>query len=356
MGLSVAITGSIILFTLMAVLFSISTMINSLVEVEDVSSQASELGESISETSTQIKSLSATSGSDIVQLSLANNGTEKLWDYDEFTLLITYDADIGGVKTMVTEEFSFDSINSFQPNTVYLIPESELTGGWTTENNCAVNNGWLCIDETPLIPPAPDNNDNIETANMDNGDQVQVEFGLSNEIIPSQVTDVTVHYTFAEENVGTSDPDLDITLLEGGITTIRTWTEVGPLPAEPTYGIASQALTPGEIATIGSYDDLSLDFAANCASAGCPGGGGGRFEHVFVSWGIVEVEGIITGGTNDWVISTITNDIIDPRILNNQEVANMAAKLSNQVFANGDVIVSISTDNGVTASYAITVS
>jgi len=356
MGLSIVIAGSIMLFTLLAVMFTIATLVTSLVSVEDVSSQASVIKESISQTAIKIMSVSASSGSDIVQFSLANNGTEKLWDYEKFTLLITYDADIGGVKTRVTEEFSYDSSNSFQSSTVYLIPESELTGGWTTENNCLANNGWLCIDETPLIPPAPDNNDNIETANLDNGDQVQVEFGLTNEVIPTQVTDVTVHYTFAEEGVGTSDPDLDITLLEGGITTIATWTEVGQLPIEPTYGVSNQALTPGEIGSIGNYDDLSLEFNANCASAGCPGGGGGRFEHVFVSWGIVEVQGIIAGSSTTWVISDITNDIIDPRIVNNEESANLVAKLSNQVFASGDVIVLISTDNGVTASYAITVS
>lgn len=356
MGLSIAISGAIVMVTIIFVLFAIPNIVNNIFSIGDASLKASDLRESISQTSTQIMSLSASSGSDIVQFSLANNGTEKLWDYEKFTLLITYDADIGGVKTRVTEEFSYDSSNSFQSSTVYLIPESELTGGWTTENNCLANNGWLCIDETPLIPPAPDNNDNIETANLDNGDQVQVEFGLTNEVIPAQVTDVTVHYTFAEEGVGTSDPDLDITLLEGGITTIATWTEVGQLPIEPTYGVSNQALTPGEIGSIGNYDDLSLEFNANCASAGCPGGGGGRFEHVFVSWGIVEVQGIIAGSSTTWVISDITNDIIDPRIVNNEESANLVAKLSNQVFASGDVIVLISTDKGVTSSSAISTS
>ena len=355
MGLSVAITGSIILFTLLAVLFTVSTMVNSLISVNDVSSQSSLLDDSISQTSTQIKSLTASSGNDYVELTLSNNGTEKLWNYDDFTLLITYDADIGGIETRVTEEFTYDASNSFQASTVYLVPESELSGGWGTENNCAVNNGWLCVDETPLAPPAPDNNDNIEQTNLDNGDQVQVEFGLTNEVIPTIVTDVTVHYTFAEGGVGTSDPDLDITLLEG-VSTIATWTELGQLPVEPTYGESNQALTPAEIASIGIYDDLSLEFNANCASAGCPGSGGGRFEDIHVSWGIVEVQGLNVGSSTTWVINDITNDIIDPRIINNGESANLVARLSNQVFAGGDVMVSISTDNGVTNLAATTAS
>ena len=355
MGLSVAITGSIILFTLLAVLFTISTMVNSLISVNDVSSQASILEDSISQTSTQIKSLSASSGEDYVQFSLANNGTGKLWAYDDFTVLITYDANIGGTKTKVTEEFTYDSLNSFQTSTVYLTPISELTGGWDGETGCAVNNGWLCIDEI-LDPLASDDADYITENNVNNNDQIAVEFELSDEVMPTIVTDVIVHYTYSENgDSGITDPDLDITLLEG-VATIATWTELGQLPNFPAFGVAAQSLTPAEIATIGVYDDLSLEFNVNCRNPGNCDTGGGSLEDVHVSWGIVEVQGINAGASTTWVINNISNDIIDPQIINNEESANMVARLSYPIFANGDVIVSISTDRGVTSSSAITTS
>ncbi len=356
MGLSVAITGAIILFTLMAVMFTLSTMVNSLVSVEDVSSQAAVLKESISETTIQIKSLSASSGSDLVQFSLANNGTEKLWNYGEFTFLVTYDADIGGIKTKVTEEFSYDSDTSFGITTAFLRPTTPIISGtWADENGCPAASAWDCINEV-VRSDAED----IATANLNNADQDQVEFTLTDDPTPTIVTDVTVRYTFAEENNGSADPDLIVTLLEG-VATIATWTEAGQLPDDDVgYGESSQSLSDPQIASITDYTALSLDFVGDCARGIGPGddclGGGGSNDKVTVSWAEVEVKGISTGATSDWVISDITNDIIDPRILNTDEVANINAKLSNPIFANGDVIVSISTDNGVTASNAITAS
>jgi len=53
-----------------------------------------------------------------------------------------------------------------------------------------------------------------------------------------------------------------------------------------------------------------------------------------------------------WTIS-IRNDIVDPKILNPNEVAIIDAMLSNNVAPNGRIIVTISTDNGSIATLAI---
>jgi len=53
-----------------------------------------------------------------------------------------------------------------------------------------------------------------------------------------------------------------------------------------------------------------------------------------------------------WTIS-IQNDIVDPKILNPNEVAIIDAMLSNNVAPNGRIIVTISTDNGSIATLAI---
>ena len=58
---------------------------------------------------------------------------------------------------------------------------------------------------------------------------------------------------------------------------------------------------------------------------------------------------------NEWYISCITPDIMDLRIINTQETAKIFIKLSNPIFANGEVAVIISTDNGVVSTNSIAV-
>ncbi len=356
MGLSIAIAGAIVMLTIIFVLFAIPNVVTNIFSIGDSSLKASDLRESISQTSTQIMSLSASSGSDIVQFSLANNGTEKLWDYDKFTLLITYDADIGGVETKVTEEFSYDETTSFLPTTVFLRPTSPIiSGGWDRENGCPAASAWDCINEV-VRSDAED----IATRNLNNARQDQVEFALTDEPTPAVVTDVIVRYTYAEENNGAADPDLIVSLLEG-VATIATWTEPGQLPDDDVgYAESSQSLNTLEIASITDYTALSLDLVGDCARGAGGGddcaGGGGSNDRVTVSWAEVEIQGFDFGAVFTWVINDITNDIIDPRLVNSGESANIVAKLSNPIFASGDVIVLISTDNGVIASSAISAS
>ena len=356
MGLSVAIAGAIVMLTMIFMLFSIPNVVDNIFTIGDASLKASILEEIISQTSTQIMSLSASSGSDIVQFSLANNGSEKLWNYEKFTLLITYDADIGGVKTKVTEEFSYDNSTSFGTASAFLRPTSPIiSGAWAQENGCGAASAWNCINEV-VRSDAED----IATANLNQADQDQVEFTLTDEPTPSIVDDVTVRYTYAEENNGGADPDLIVTLLEG-VATIATWTETGQLPDDDVgYAESSQSLSALEIASITDYTALSLDFVGDCARGAGGGddcaGGGGSNDRVTVSWAEVEVQGFNTGSVSEWVINDITNDIIDLRIINSGESAKIAVILSNQVFASGDVIVLISTDNGVIASSAISAS
>ena len=57
---------------------------------------------------------------------------------------------------------------------------------------------------------------------------------------------------------------------------------------------------------------------------------------------------------SQWNVIGITNDIWDPEILNTDEVAQISVQLPNQIFANGEVIVVISSENGVITSNAVT--
>ncbi len=356
MGLSIAISGAIVMITIVFVLFSIPNIVNNIFSIGDASLKASDLRESISQTSTQIMSLSASSGSDIVKVSLANNGTEKLWDFDKFTFLVTYDADIGGISKKVTEEFSYNSTASFQGDiTVTLRPDGDLAEGWAQRTNCAVASEWDCLEDTPP-QPQPDNSDFVNTSALNDNDLDVLRVTTNNGVVPTIISSIIVNYTYGADTAGSSDPNLDVTL-EQGATKIARWTEFGPLPGLTwgTFGWSEQSLTQTEIASITDFDDLNLNFTGWCVNPGNCDTGGGSTERVSVSFAEIEITGTNPGDPGEWWINNITNDIIDPKILNNDETAIIFLKLTNNVFPVGNVIVSITTNNGITVNAATAV-
>ena len=91
----------------MLVLFSMPGLIDTIVSVEDVSLEVSEHQDSILNTDISMISLLGGSGSNAISFTIANDGSEKLWKYEEFSTLVTYDADISGTKTRITEVLNF---------------------------------------------------------------------------------------------------------------------------------------------------------------------------------------------------------------------------------------------------------
>lgn len=57
-----------------------------------------------------------------------------------------------------------------------------------------------------------------------------------------------------------------------------------------------------------------------------------------------------------WVVNNITDDAVEKRILNKNEAGEILAKLSNPVYANGKVMVVVSTQSGVLSSIAVQLS
>ena len=59
--------------------------------------------------------------------------------------------------------------------------------------------------------------------------------------------------------------------------------------------------------------------------------------------------------TNDWIIGAITNDILDPLLINTNEDARICTRLSYPIFSNRDVQITIITDLGHVASKSVIV-
>lgn len=102
------------MITLMFVLYSIPGFTSSIISLEDTSSEISDLENTILETDISIDTLSATSGESTITFNVNNDGSEKLWDYDNFEVFITYDANIGGIKTPITEKASYGYPTDFK--------------------------------------------------------------------------------------------------------------------------------------------------------------------------------------------------------------------------------------------------
>ena len=94
----------------MFIVFSIPILMEPIFHVEEASSQIKEIEDSILKTEVGITSVTADSSTDLL-----NTGDEKLFEFDEFDLLITYDADIAGTKTRVTEQFTYNDVGFGAP-------------------------------------------------------------------------------------------------------------------------------------------------------------------------------------------------------------------------------------------------
>ena len=99
MGLSVAISGGIILTVFVLILFSLPGLADKMFSIGDITSQVTQHEQKISNTEISIDNLSVLVGSSRVNFTLNNDGSEKLWNFEDFDLFIEYDGAISGQRT-----------------------------------------------------------------------------------------------------------------------------------------------------------------------------------------------------------------------------------------------------------------
>ena len=104
MGLSIAISGAIILSVLMIVLMTITGFVGNMFTIGDTSIQVSKLENTIDKTDISLDALEASAGSPYVNFTLNNDDIEKLWNFEHFNVFIEYE---NATNTFV-EELSFN--------------------------------------------------------------------------------------------------------------------------------------------------------------------------------------------------------------------------------------------------------
>jgi len=103
MGLSVAISGGIILTVFMLILLSLPGFVDKMFSIGDITSQVSQQEQKISKTDISLETLFATSGSPYVNFTLNNDDQEKLWNFEKFNVIVEYESASGDEL----EELSF---------------------------------------------------------------------------------------------------------------------------------------------------------------------------------------------------------------------------------------------------------
>ena len=101
MGLSIIISGSVIAIVLFSVLFTMPTVIDKLVSVSDTSTQSTQLDGKVIQTDPDLDSLFVVTGLSTVNFTVVNTESEKLWNFEEFDVFVTYDGVSGDSKTEI---------------------------------------------------------------------------------------------------------------------------------------------------------------------------------------------------------------------------------------------------------------
>ena len=95
MGLSVAISGGIILTVFVLLLLSLPGLADKMFSIGDITSQVSKQEQKISKTDISLETLFATNGSPYVNFTLNNDDQEKLWNFEKFNLIVEYESASG---------------------------------------------------------------------------------------------------------------------------------------------------------------------------------------------------------------------------------------------------------------------
>ncbi|MEW6044057.1 MAG: hypothetical protein AB1608_07310 [Thermoproteota archaeon] len=384
MGLNYAISASIVFIPLVTIMMIIPGIADTILQINDAALDASELETSILNTHLQLSDLQATGDSNLIYFNVTNIGNTKLWNYENFDLIVTYEGVVGSTATNVTERLDYtdnvpngdpiviDAVTSFNELCTIVLPcdfdhtvtssgsNRILIVGINVSNLAAISSVTYNGDAMTLIDQE-DNGDSAHVSlwylvNPDTGTH-PVQMSLT---IASAVTAGAISFTGVDQTnpidaqngaTGTSStPSVTLTT-----ATDEAWivdvvgTQNGPMT--PGLGQAERwDVLQGSTRGAGSTEPTSSDGTFTSSWTNSAGS---------QNWAIIAAA-LKPAGTpccvsiGDWNIEGITVDSIDPDIINNNETAAIRGKTSYQIIDNGSMIIAFSTDNGASASAFVT--
>lgn len=352
MGFSVAISGGIVCVTIITVFSIVFAMTGQIYEINSSRTQSSELDNVLTHTNTNASYAYAQSRSDLVSLTFENIGNEKLWNYEKFNVLVTYNASIGGVPTLTTDSLTYNSAQAFAAaganvgSSQFARPDEDVSKGEWVDTEGGDSDGILYEEINESV--RSDLNYSSTKLLTTPAQTDTWEVGLQGPLEPPSSSNHIIRYVI-RKTIASVSMDMTVRLLQGS-TEIASWTD----SLTNNFELKENPLTAGQADSITDYSDLRLRFTATHTAALV-----GRGEVSWAEYDLPSVPGTyncsgVTLSSGQWTIDRITNDLQDPKILNTEEDSKICIRLSNDVYPNSDVTVTISTDTGKTKSAAHT--
>ena len=408
MGLSIAIMGGIVSMTLLAALGTLGYIFTEeAYEIGSTSLENKKLSDAISRLNMKFNAVDAAAANDLLNFTLSNNGIGKFWNYENFDVIIEYDANIGGVKTKTVEHLVFDRASSFlgssfsvsspPPTAIEFDNVTPFNGvcGFPAVSECSfphevgVVSGSERIIIVGISPKGGNSVTSVEYNNLvleeirsdDDGGasgsalwyrldppvgtfNVDVQLDASGEVVIGAISlnDVNQADPIGADNgnTGTDDtPTVDVvTTVDDSWVVDIVGTKDGPM----TTGQTEQwDAAQGSIRGAGSTEVTTTFGSYTMSWTNTAGSKEWSTSASEIKLSVSGADGGITCNTNaffdanDWIIGGMASDIMDPLLINTGEVARICTKLSHPIFANGDVQISVSTDLGHSAIKSVTV-
>ena len=159
MGLSNALSGGIILFGITYVIFTFGGLTDNVASFSDVSSQTSDLENKLLKTSIDVTIESTPGTNPTFSFDIENTNLEKLWDFENFDVIITYDSPATTTLTMTYDSACPPSAGEWCINT------------WTNDvvDPEILNEGEIITIDVEVNGNIQNNSDLIVTVSTPNG-------------------------------------------------------------------------------------------------------------------------------------------------------------------------------------------
>ena len=383
MGVSNPISAIIILGVFISVLFTMPGVLESITSIQETSSDVKVLENSIASTDVSIDNLDSRTNSIIFNFTLTNNGIEKLWDYENFDIMVTYDANIGGIETKVTESMVFDD-NPTGGSVAPIIYDDDTD----FQGNCSPCSFLHSVtssgtDRILIVGVSPNAGQTVSSVDYGGETLTEIRSDDAGGLAHSSL------WYLVDPTTGSNSVDVTLSAADDVVIGAISFLGVDQTnPIDVHNGNTGNSANPSVSLTTTVDDDLIVDVVGSLdgpllaglgqtqrwgLTEGTTAGGGstktvgapGLSTNTWTNFAGARDWAISAAAlkpspcngleVNEWTISKLTNNLQELTILNKDETAHICARLDNSVFTNGDVIVVLSTDLGKTVTKAITV-
>lgn len=378
MGLGIALAGGIICVTMIAMLSIVYAVGGQIFEINSSRTNSADLQHKLFQTDMEISDITAASGSQFPNFTLTNTGNEKLWNFDKFDVVINYTADVSGSPAQKTEQLSYGltsgsiTVNSISSNSGNCDP---CTLSHTAGGNSRVLVVAVLLEDSTSVSSVTYSGQNLIQIRSDqvagSGRHSELWYLVSPPVGTANVVAdlagkakivlgaITLNGVSQSSPVDTSngdadgsstvDPSVTLTTTSPGSFIIDALsTGKGTLTAGAQQ-VKRYELTQGQLDGAGST--METDTQGPYTMSWTNNGG---FDPWALSAAAFRVADLSCGpdgsmGDDEWVINSISDDDVDPSIINTNEGASVCTKLAYPLYSTGTVQITISTDNGFTA-------